>query len=103
MNAMASDTGSDTDVDRNGDWLIRSATAITYCWMDSTWVPLSRLPSSPSQISTYTRPTSTGRRVSRLSAMNTAVYAIAPSADATASATANRVDPATRPIANIGT
>ena len=47
--AMTSATGSPTFASRMPVGAILSATVMTYCWIESTRVPLTNVPSSPSQ------------------------------------------------------
>src|SRR5262245_52183132 len=77
-NDIASDTGSDTFPEIRSEPETRSATSRTYCWIESTRVPLRKLLSRFSHSSTYANPTRTGRRVSRLSATKSEQYAADP-------------------------
>jgi hypothetical protein len=65
-------TGTDTDPASTSVGASQSTIVLTYCWMLSFAVPDMMLPSSPSHSTTYTRPSSTGRRVSTLIARNSA-------------------------------
>src|SRR5688572_2481142 len=99
---ITSATVVDTSGTRTSVGASQCAIDTTCCWMLSERVPRTMFTSTPSHSTTYTRPSSTDRRVRRLIATKTAEYAIAPTAAATASASPTAADSASSPATNSG-